>query len=88
MEGKTPSEYLLLQIVDNEKRAELVKKIIPNQQWLSSTSIFEAAANLFSFLRKIDHQSKYRGIVVISTGDVGLGLAINDRLRRASHKFI
>ena len=43
----------------------------------------EAAANLFSHLRNLD-QSGARRIAVMPIPDVGLGLAINDRLRRAA----
>ncbi len=43
----------------------------------------EAAANLFSMLHKLD-QPGLSGIAVMSIPDIGLGSAINDRLRRAS----
>ena len=43
----------------------------------------EAAANLFSHLRSLD-QSGTRRIAVMPIPEVGLGLAINDRLRRAA----
>ncbi|MBY6260510.1 threonylcarbamoyl-AMP synthase [Azospirillum sp. 412522] len=43
----------------------------------------EAAANLFSHLRSLD-QSGARRIAVMPIPEVGLGLAINDRLRRAA----
>jgi L-threonylcarbamoyladenylate synthase len=43
----------------------------------------EAAANLFSHLRNLD-QSGAKRIAVMPIPDVGLGLAINDRLRRAA----
>jgi L-threonylcarbamoyladenylate synthase len=51
---------------------------------LSATGdLTEAAANLFAFLRAAD-DSAYRGIAVMQIPDGGLGLAINDRLRRAA----
>jgi len=43
----------------------------------------EAAANLFSMLRALD-RPEFRGIAVRPIPDAGLGLAINDRLRRAA----
>ena len=44
----------------------------------------EAAANLFSMIRALD-RGNYQGIAVMPIPDKGLGCAINDRLRRASH---
>ncbi|CCG40029.1 L-threonylcarbamoyladenylate synthase [Magnetospirillum molischianum] len=43
----------------------------------------EAAANLFSMLRALDRPD-FSGIAVRPIPDAGLGLAINDRLRRAA----
>lgn len=43
----------------------------------------EAAANLFAFLRTLDAQPA-TGIAVMTVPNVGLGEAINDRLRRAA----
>lgn len=43
----------------------------------------EAAANLFAMLRRLD-EGGYRAIAVSPIPDHGLGLAINDRLRRAA----
>jgi L-threonylcarbamoyladenylate synthase len=43
----------------------------------------EAAANLFAMLRELDRPS-YRGIAVSAIPETGLGVAINDRLRRAA----
>lgn len=45
----------------------------------------EAAANLFRFLRLADDSSADK-IIVSTVPDVGLGKAINDRLRRASQR--
>jgi L-threonylcarbamoyladenylate synthase len=42
----------------------------------------EAAANLFSAIRKLDAMG-LDGILAISVPEEGLGRAINDRLRRA-----
>ncbi|WP_342760770.1 L-threonylcarbamoyladenylate synthase [Azospirillum thermophilum] len=43
----------------------------------------EAAANLFAYLRQLD-QSGAKSIAVMPIPDEGLGVAINDRLRRAA----
>lgn len=43
----------------------------------------EAAANLFAYLRAAD-QPGHRGIAVMPIPETGLGIAINDRLRRAA----
>lgn len=43
----------------------------------------EAAANLFAMLRQLD-DPRYRAIAVMPIPEIGLGAAINDRLRRAS----
>lgn len=43
----------------------------------------EAAANLFSMLRELD-QPQYSAISVMPIPEVGIGLAINDRLKRAA----
>jgi L-threonylcarbamoyladenylate synthase len=52
--------------------------------WLSrSGDLAEAAANLFSMLRRLD-RPVFCGIAVMTIPEHGLGLAINDRLRRAA----
>ena len=53
---------------------------------LSETEdLTEAAANLFSMMHQLDNK-KYTGIAVMPIPMNGLGLAINDRLKRASYK--
>ncbi len=44
--------------------------------------LHQAAANLFSMLRELD-KPEHKGIAVMPIPDVGLGVAINDRLKRA-----
>lgn len=44
----------------------------------------EAAARLFAALRELDDPERYRGIAVAPIPNSGLGIAINDRLRRAA----
>lgn len=46
--------------------------------------LVEAAANLFHMLRAVDLMASGRGIAVAPVPEVGLGRAINDRLRRAA----
>jgi L-threonylcarbamoyladenylate synthase len=43
----------------------------------------EAAANLFAMLRLLDKE-KFTGIAVMNIPETGLGIAINDRLKRAA----
>ena len=50
-----------------------------------SGSLPEAAARLFTLLRVLDHASA-KEIVALPVPGVGLGLALNDRLIRASHR--
>lgn len=51
---------------------------------LSETGdLYEAAANLFSGLRALDRPT-FKGIAVMNIPDRGVGMAINDRLRRAA----
>lgn len=47
------------------------------------TDLHEAAANLFSMMRDLDNPSNTR-IAVMNIPEHGLGIAINDRLRRAA----
>ncbi|HXY99066.1 MAG TPA: L-threonylcarbamoyladenylate synthase [Stellaceae bacterium] len=55
-------------------------------RWLSRKGdLAEAAANLFAALRSVDRPD-YTGIAVMPIPAHGLGLAINDRLRRAAHQ--
>lgn len=54
---------------------------------LSATGdLIEAAANLFRMLHDLDDPAAHRGIAVAPIPEHGLGLAINDRLRRAAHR--
>ncbi|MDR3441188.1 L-threonylcarbamoyladenylate synthase [Telmatospirillum sp.] len=48
-----------------------------------SADLAEAAANLFAMLRALD-DARYQAIAVAPIPESGLGLAINDRLRRAA----
>lgn len=51
-----------------------------------SGNLCEAASNLFAFLRFADAQTKYTGLAISPIPEHGLGLAINDRIQRASYK--
>lgn len=48
-----------------------------------TANLTEAAANLFAMLHKLDHPP-HKGIAVMPIPETGLGVAINDRLRRAA----
>lgn len=52
-----------------------------------SGSLSEAASNLFAFLRQADAQDKFVKIAIAPIPMTGLGLAINDRIKRASYKI-
>lgn len=45
--------------------------------------LYEAASNLFAMMRALDNK-QYKGIAVMNIPDVGIGVAINDRLKRAA----
>ncbi len=49
----------------------------------SRGDVTEAAANLFAYLRELD-RAPYIGIAVSPIPETGLGVAINDRLRRGA----
>lgn len=52
---------------------------------LSKTGdLAEAAANLFAILRQADNATLYKSIAVAPIPEQGIGLAVNDRLRRAA----
>ncbi|KLN60079.1 translation factor Sua5 [Kiloniella spongiae] len=46
--------------------------------------LLEAAANLFSALHELDQKEDVQGIAAMPIPNTGLGLAINDRLKRAA----
>ena len=66
-------------------KRELTGKIsISGSKNLSETAeLNEAAANLFRMLRDLD-QNNITGIAVAPIPEHGLGIAINDRLKRAA----
>ena len=49
-----------------------------------SGDLKEAAAHLFAMMHELDNPLKYTGIAVMPVPLKGLGLAINDRLKRAA----
>lgn len=51
-----------------------------------SGSLTEAAENLFAYMRLADAQDKFTKIAMAPIPKNGLGLAINDRIKRASYK--
>ena len=50
-----------------------------------SENLTEAAANLFAMMHQLDN-GQWKGIAVMPVPFIGLGWAINDRLKRASYK--
>lgn len=50
-----------------------------------SGNLLEAAANLFAFMHLAEEQNEYPAIAMAPIPETGLGLAINDRIRRASY---
>lgn len=51
----------------------------------SDGDLHEAAANLFAYMRLADNMAGEKGIAIAPIPEEGLGLAINDRIRRASY---
>ena len=51
-----------------------------------SGNLNEAAANLFAYMRIAETHGEYKGIAMSPIPQTGLGLAINDRIRRASYQ--
>ena len=48
--------------------------------------LYEAARNLFSTINKLDNSKKYKGIAIMPIPNIGIGVGINDRIKRASYK--
>ena len=48
--------------------------------------VCEAAAHLFDYLHRADAQTRFPKIAIAPIPEKGLGLAINDRIRRASYR--
>ena len=51
-----------------------------------SGDLNEAATNLFAYMREAETHQEYKGIAMSPIPQTGLGLAINDRIRRASYQ--
>ena len=73
-----------------EKEAFILikKRNLPNKHYFyltKSNNLKEAGKNLYKTLRKIK-KKKYKSISVEKIPNIGLGLTINDRLKRASKK--
>jgi L-threonylcarbamoyladenylate synthase len=47
--------------------------------------LVEAAANLFAFMHLAEEQTNYPAIAIAPIPNTSLGLAINDRIKRASY---
>ncbi|MEI7668972.1 MAG: Sua5 family C-terminal domain-containing protein, partial [Pseudomonadota bacterium] len=51
-----------------------------------SSNLEEAATNLFAYLRRLDNMPEITSIAVMKIPDIGIGRAINDRLKRAASR--
>ncbi len=51
-----------------------------------NANLTEAAANLFAYMHIAEEQTEYPAIAIAPIPETGLGLAINDRIRRASYR--
>ena len=92
-----PSKPVRLQAVDVEKDEGLLAfgstKFMPTQKIpdhhilnLSETGdLYEAAHNLFNYLRILDNKD-IKAIAIMDIPDIGLGKAINDRIKRAAEE--
>lgn len=49
-----------------------------------SGNLEEAARNLFEYQHRADSAGKFRGIAIMPIPNIGIGIAINDRLKRAA----
>ena len=47
-------------------------------------NLVEAAANLFAMMRALDDPTRFKAIAVAPIPSTGIGIAINDRLKRAA----
>lgn len=60
-------------------------KINGNLNLSKDGNLIEAAANLFAYMHLAEEQSDYPAIAIAPIPETGLGLAINDRIRRAAY---
>lgn len=51
-----------------------------------SADLCEAAGNLYAYLRLADKMAKEKNLAISPIPNIGLGLAINDRIKRAAYK--
>ena len=82
-----PSKPLRLQAVARDDGEWLIGfgPIIGDATLSASGDLSEAAANLFDALHRAD-ASPAPAIAVATIPEAGIGVAINDRLRRAAHR--
>ena len=72
-----PADYAILAF------GKVSGDIHPDLNLSEKGDLVEAAGNLFDYMRRLD-TFPYKGIAVTPVPDEGIGVAINDRLRRAS----
>lgn len=77
-------EMALLKVL--EKDASWIDESLFKNRFILSTrnSDIEAASRFFRVIRRLDESKVYKAIVACATANKGLGVAINDRLLRAS----
>ena len=84
-----PHEYGVTNISQNDLRSdEFYIGFGTNDGHLNlskSGNLIEAAANLFAYMHIAEEQEQYPAIAIAPIPETGLGLAINDRIRRASY---
>lgn len=51
-----------------------------------SGDLIESASNLFAYMHMADEQKQYSKIAIAPIPNIGIGIAINDRIIKASHK--
>jgi L-threonylcarbamoyladenylate synthase len=82
------SKFRVALFCSRETAAEIGFTDLVKMTWGSKDNLYEIAKNLFDFLRKLDHLDVDLGIAE-GVPEKGVGLAIMNRLRKASgHKVI
>ncbi len=85
-EGEALLTFGSARFVEMRGSGELAVNVLPESSvaHLSKEGdLYEAAANLFTYLHKLD-RPEHKAIAVMDIPDCGVGVAINDRLRRAA----
>lgn len=86
-----PAKPLRINIAPDQRRPEefyigFGTSETANLNLSKTADLCEAAANLFAFMREAEKHPQYQRIAIAPIPETGLGLAINDRIRRASYQ--